>query len=70
MSRLLANVNVNTVFNAFNTNIANVSVTGTATFRIGGGDDIIADPFVYFCDNTDGDGYTYILPFFKFQVRQ
>lgn len=57
------NVNVGSTFNFLNFEVANVNANGTATFSIGGADDIIAQPVeVKFCDNTDGEGFEYRSP--------
>lgn len=64
------NVNVNSTFNFLSIDIANVNAIGTATFSIGGADDVIASPIeVQFCDNTSGEGTEYKTPM-HFWVNQ
>lgn len=57
------NVYVGSTFNFLNFDVANVNANGIASFRIGGADDVIAQPVeVEFCDNTDGEGFEYRSP--------
>ena len=54
-----ANWDVDVDINFLNTTVGNVSFYGNAKFSIGAQDDHICDTFVYYCDETDGNGRLY-----------
>lgn len=67
-STTTTNISFATTFT--NSNGTTSTVNATTEVTIKDDDDFLGDTIVEYCDNTDGDGYTYTLPFFVFQVRQ
>jgi uncharacterized lipoprotein YehR (DUF1307 family) len=54
----------------FSTNINGVSVKFTGTRTILQDDDVLSQSVVEYCDNTDGEGYTYNPGKISFRVKQ
>ncbi|WP_299255114.1 hypothetical protein [uncultured Aquimarina sp.] len=54
----------------FSTKIKGVDIKIKPEFKITFEDDEIGQSIIEYCDNTDGDGYTYSTGLMKFQVKQ
>ena len=63
-------VEVKSTFNALNTNVANVTISGHGSIDVFVGDDLSGHATVEYCNNTDGDGTRYVGGGVEFWVDQ